>query len=128
MHRAKETTVAENKTSEQLTEESLELTRALTELREWSTERKRVLDEYEGYIQRALSQGKMTKRRSPESSKKYLSERMVATIALDCSMFKRSILMMTHRERQILKRLAEIAGGEASATAASSIADEEKSA
>jgi hypothetical protein len=36
--------------------------------------------------------------------------------------------MMTHRERQILKRLAEIAGGEASATAASSIADEEKSA
>lgn len=120
--------MAENKTSEQLTEESLELTRALTELREWSTERRRVLDEYEGYIQRALSQGKMTKRRHPESSKKYLSERMIATIALDCSMFKRSILMMTHRERQILKRLAEIAGGEASATAASTISDEEKSA
>lgn len=120
--------MAEQKSSEQLTEESLELTRALTELNEWSAERKRVLDGYQGYIQHALSTGKMTARRSAESGKKYLSDRMIATISLDCSMFKRSILMMAHRERQIRQRLSEIAQVETPASPASDLSDEEKSA
>ncbi len=122
--------MTEPKVSEQLTEESVELTRALVELREWSAERKRVLDEYEGYIQHALSTNKMTWRRSPESGKKYLSDRMIATMALDCSMFKRSILMMASRERQIRTRLAELAKASSSSSSevSSQPAEEKKSA
>ena len=106
--------MTEPKVSEHLADECAELTRALAELLEWSAERKRVLEEFEGYIQQALSTNKMTLRKNSESGCKLLSERMIATLALDCNMVKRSILMMRCRERQIRKRLAELTIGSSS--------------
>lgn len=97
------------KSPDELTKESLELSRALEELRSWSLERKKMLSDLEEFIQQALHSGKMTARRKHELARRDLSERMIATLGLDCSLIKRSILMMHVRERQIRKRLSEIA-------------------
>lgn len=97
------------KAPDELAKESRELARALEELRFWILERRKMLSELEEFIQQALQSGKMTERRKHELTRRDLSERMIATIGLDCSQIKRSILMMHVRERQIRRRLSEIA-------------------
>ena len=89
--------------------ESVELSRALAELKEWKEERMRVLSDVDQYIQQALQMGKMTARRKQVPKRDYLTDRMIATLELDRNHFKRSILFMQVRERQISSRLNEIA-------------------
>ncbi|NBO37464.1 hypothetical protein EBU99_02655 [bacterium] len=91
---------------EALTVECLELTRALTELRKWMRIRQQTLQDLEKYIQHGLQTGRYTARSKAGAGKKYLSDRMIATLALDCSLIKRSILLLHARERQIGQRLA----------------------
>lgn len=101
--------MSSEKSPDELTAESLELTRALAELSGWSAERKLVLSAVERYIQRSLLSGKMTARRKHESGREYLTDRMIATLQLECSQLRRSLLMMHVRERQMRARLAELA-------------------
>lgn len=92
--------------STQTTEvERAELKNALTELDGWIGERRSTIRSLEKYIQTGLQTGRITECRKEGTGKKYLTQRMIATLRADESMLLRSLLFLHCRRRQILKQM-----------------------
>lgn len=89
-------------------EEGLELNRALLQLRNLRDSRQLCLAELLKYIEIALLTGKLSGRRKYNTGRNILSKRTVATLELQVSQLRRNLFYLQERERQILKRLAEI--------------------
>ena len=92
--------------STQTTEvERAELQSALTELDGWIGERRSTIRSLEKYIQTGLQTGRITECRKEGTGKKYLTQRMIATLRVDEIMLLRSLLFLNCRRQQILKQL-----------------------
>lgn len=94
-----------------------ELVRALGELEFWYTDRVDRFRKLQTDIQKGLRSGRITEFRKEGTGKRYLTQRMIATLGVDHKLGLRVLLMMNIRKRQmearlgVLNRLLEESGG-----------------
>ncbi|MEN9809691.1 MAG: hypothetical protein RLZZ488_1258 [Pseudomonadota bacterium] len=94
-----------NVSSEEIAAERDELLRALKELEFWNAERVERFRKLQTDIQKGLRSGRITECRKEGTGKRYLTQRMIATLGVDHKLGLRVLLMMNIRKRQMETRL-----------------------
>lgn len=85
-----------------------ELVRALGELEFWYSDRVDRFRKLQTDIQEGLRSGRITECRKEGTGKRYLTQRMIATLGVDHKLGLRVLLMMNIRKRQMETRLSEL--------------------
>ena len=97
-----------NVSSVEVAAERDELLRALGELEFWYSDRVDRFRKLQSDIQKGLRSGRITECRKEGTGKRYLTQRMIATLGVDHKLGLRVLLMMNIRKRQMETRLGEL--------------------
>jgi hypothetical protein len=97
-----------NVSSVEVAAERDELLRALGEFEFWYSDRVDRFRKLQSDIQKGLRSGRITECRKEGTGKRYLTQRMIATLGVDHKLGLRVLLMMNIRKRQMETRLGEL--------------------
>jgi hypothetical protein len=89
-------------------EQRAEISRAIDELKLWLETRRAMYRGVQDFIQLGLRTGRISEYRTGGSHRKYLSRRMVATVAADSNHISRSLLLMNSRLIRLEKELSDL--------------------